>query len=156
MSLTRRIKILSEDTLFRGAFCGIVAGVLKNLVDSIMFAFKMQEVVFWEYASMIAYHKGPKGFLMHASAIILELIFCAFLGIIYILIAERMKTRFYLFMGVFYGSMIWFSVKSFIVLFEINNLKPETVKTPLITWVLSMLFGVIVAHLERKLSPKTS
>lgn len=77
MTLIDYIKNQSEDTLFRGAFCGLTAGILKNLIDYILYTLKLKEVVFWHYASILAFHKPPHGLLMHATALIqFDLVFC--------------------------------------------------------------------------------
>jgi hypothetical protein len=157
MWILRNIKVLCEDTFFRGAFCGAVAGVLKDIFDLIFYFFTAKEIFFWSFASVVAFDQLPKDLFMNIIAVILEIIFSAFLGIVFALIVPKMKTPHFLFMGIFYGSMVWFFIRAIIVSYKIIELKqPPTAIRPVITWILSMIFGVILSWLERRLSPKTS
>lgn len=157
MSILRNIKVRCEDTFFRGAFCGAVAGVLKDIVDLIFYFFNAEQIFFWSFASVAAFDQLPKGLYITITAFILEIIFSAFLGVVFVLIVLKIKTRYYLLLGTFYGSMVWFFIRAVIVSYKIPELKqPPTAIRPVITWILSMIFGVTLAWLERRLSPKTS
>ncbi|MDT3699546.1 MAG: hypothetical protein RO469_08955 [Thermincola sp.] len=109
MSFIVNLKKLSEDTLFRGFICGLAAGALKDLIDYFLFSIEAKERVFWHFASILAFHKPPHEILMHFSALFLELIFSGFLGFIFVLLAQKVKTRHYLLLGIIYGTMVWFS-----------------------------------------------
>lgn len=157
MRLVKKIKILCEDTFFRGALCGGVAGILKDIIDLILYLFKVKGLSFWSFASVVAFDKLPNDLFMNITGICLEIIFSAFLGVLFVLIAQKIKTRHYLLMGTFFGSMAWFFIRAVIVCYKINQLiTPATPLRPFITWLLSMVFGIVLAWLERRLSPKTS
>ena len=152
-----RLRILCEDTFFRGAFCGVAAGVVKNFLAFIFFFIIFtDEHYFWKFSSVLAYHGPPENLFMHITALIIELMFCAFLGVIFVLLVASIKTRHYLLMGTLYGSFIWFFVKCIVVIYKVDQLKPSTTIHPFIIWMLSMLFGLLIAILDKKLSPKTS
>lgn len=157
MKIIAKIKIFSHDTFFRGIFCGVVAGVLKDMIDASFFFSKLEKQFFWTFASFVAFGQLPKGFVMNLIGIILELIFSGLMGFIYTLLAVKIKTRHYLLLGIFYGSLIWFVIRLGIVSFPINELKiPETVARPISIWLLSLFYGLVLTWLERRLSPKTS
>jgi hypothetical protein len=157
MQVVKKIKVLCEDTFFRGAFCGAVAGILKDIIDFIFYIINFEKQFFWTFASVVAYGQSPKGLLLNIIGILLEIIFSAFLGVLFALIAHKIKSRHYLLMGIFYGSMAWFFIRAAIICYKINELKiPHTPFHPFITWLLSMLFGIVLTWLERRLSPKTS
>ncbi|HYH03015.1 MAG TPA: hypothetical protein VEC37_07945 [Bacillota bacterium] len=157
MLIINKLKILCEDTFFRGAFCGTVAGILKDFID-LLFSFShIKELFFWSFAGVLAYGRLPEGAFMNLIGFVWEIIFSGFLGVLFALIASQIKTRHYLLMGIFYGSMAWFFIRAAVVCYKIEELKtPNTPFRPLITWSLSMLYGIIIAWMERKLSPKTS
>lgn len=157
MSVLRYIKILCKDTFFRGAFCGATAGILKDIIDFLYYLFNTKELFFWTFASVVAYGQLPKGLFMNLIGVILEIIFSAFLGVLFAFIVPKIKTRHYLLMGIFYGSMAWFFIRAIIVSFKITELKQlNTTISPFIAWMLSMLFGIVLSWLEKRLSPKTS
>lgn len=156
MTFIDHLKKYSEDTLFRGFICGLTAGALKDLIDFVLYSIEAKEHVFWHFTSILAFHKPPHGVLMHFSALFLELIFSGFLGFIFVLFAQKIKTRHYLLLGFVYGTLVWFSIKGLIVASEIEELKSTTISHPLLTWFLSAFFGFVVSLLERYLSPKTS
>ena len=147
----------SEDTLFRGTFCGAIAGILKDSIDYIFYAVNTEGVFFWSFASVIAFGKLPKGLFPDIFGLTLEIIFSAFLGFIYAGVTKKIKARHYLINGIFFGSMVWFLIRAAIVGYKINELKTVGIPVrPFITWFLSLVYGITLAWLERKLSPKTS
>jgi hypothetical protein len=155
--MIKYIKVLCEDTFFRGAFCGVVAGLLKDIIDFCFSFFKVKELYFWSFSSVLAYGRLPKEAFMNVLGLTWEIIFSGFLGVLFTFMVPKIKTKHYLLMGVFYGSMAWFFIRAAVVCFKINELKtPSTPLRPLITWALSMFYGILVAWLERGLSPKTS
>ena len=157
MKIVEKIRILSEDIFFRSVFCGSVAGVLKDIIDYFFYFFKLDQQPFWYAATLIAYGQPPKGLFMNIIGVLEEIIFSGFWGIPFALIARKIKTRHYLFLGIIYGGMLWFFFRSLILAFQINELKiPQTFFHPVIIWLLSVFYGTVLAWLERKLSPKTS
>jgi uncharacterized membrane protein YagU involved in acid resistance len=152
-----KLKKQCEDTFFRGAFCGTVAGIVKDLIDFGFHLLKVKGLFFWSFASAVAYGRVPKEIYLNLFGLILEIIFSGFLGVIFALVASKIKTRHYLLMGIFYGSMVWFLIRATIVCYQISPLdNPSPPVRPLLTWTLSMLFGMILAWLDRRFSPKTS
>lgn len=157
MQILKKIKVLCEDTFFRGAFCGAVAGVIKDIIDFIFNILNLDKQPFWAIGAIITYGHPPKGLLINLIGILVDIIFSAFNGFLFGLIARKIKTRHYLLLGTFYGSIVWFFARVVIICYNINWLKiAHTTFHPFIILLLSMLWGIIVARLDRRLSPKTS
>jgi hypothetical protein len=147
---------LSEDPLFRGMVCGLVAGLSKYFIDLILFSFRIINVGYWDFASLVAFNRLPQNIIELAFASILELMFSAFWGVIFSVLVTKSKTKHYLMLGIFYGSLIWFFIKSIILAFNITKMQPaeQSVVNPLITWGLSMVFGLILAILNHQVNTK--
>ena len=156
--MLKKILVLSEDTFFRGAFCGLIAGIIKDFISYAFDYFNLQKFPYWGFASVIAFteHGLPLSLIKDLVGIVLELSFCSLLGLLFVIIAQNLKTKHYICFGVFYGSFIFFFIKAAILGFNITLLKNSDIIGPIITWALSILYGIILTLLERRLSPKTS
>ena len=143
-----------DDAFCRGCFGGVVAGIIKNLCDYGLLILKVKTAVFWKIAGVIAFSKPPVGIVENTVSLFLELVFCAFIGIIYIVIHSRFKTKCNLVMGMLYGALVWFFIKASFLLFHLTELKKDLliVANPISHLVLSILFGLILAALDTKWS----
>jgi vacuolar-type H+-ATPase subunit I/STV1 len=148
---------LSEDTLFRGMVCGLIAGISKYVIDVILFSLRIINVGYWDFAALVAFNRNPQNLTELISASILELTFCMFWGVVFSLLVSKLKTKHHIPFGVFYGSLIWFFIKAAILAFNITKMMPpdQTTITPLITWGLSMVFGLLLAILNHRFETKT-
>lgn len=155
--MLRKIHVLSEDTFFRGSFCGLIAGAIKDIISYVFSYFELLRFPYWTFAERIAFTDRAIPFTIGKSSVglLLELSFSSFLGLLFVFIAQNMRTKHYIYLGAFYGSFIWFAIKAAILAFNISSLKNEDIISPVITWALSILYGIILAMLERRLSPKT-
>jgi hypothetical protein len=157
ITFQKKLFLLCEDNIFRGALCGLVAGFIKDSVDAILYILDIKSILsFWGFASVVVFNELPKDWFMNIVALTLELIFSAFIAILFVFCIQKIKTRHYLLLGAFYSSMVWFFIKGIILAFTIELLTPKTNLDPLIAWLLSMAFGIIIAFLNHKLAPQTS
>lgn len=156
--MLKKILILSEDTFFRGTFCGLIAGIIKDFISYGFDYFKLHNFPYWGFASVIVFteHGLPLTLIKDLVGIALELSLCSLLGLLFVIIAQSLKTKHYIYLGAFYGSFIFFFIKAAILGFNITLLKNKDIIGPIITWALSILYGIILTLLERRLSPKTS
>lgn len=147
---------LSGDVLFRGMIGGLIAGISKYVIDLILFSLRIINVGYWDFAALVAFNRDPQNLIELISASILELTFCIFWGVIFCLLVNKLKTRHQLIFGIFYGSLIWFFIKAAILAFNITKMMPpdQTTITPLITWGLSMVFGLLLAIFNRRFETK--
>lgn len=147
---------MAEDTLFRGMICGLIAGIFKYVIDLILFALRIINVGYWDFAGLVAFNRQPQNLCELISASILELIFCMFWGAVFSLLVRKLKTQHPIFPGVLYGSLIWFFLKAVILAFNITAMMPHdrTSINPLATWGLSMIFGLLLAILNHRFERK--
>lgn len=150
-----RLRLLCKDTFFRGAFAGVVGGLLKDIVSLVLLAVRIVENAHIQLHAVVAFNRRPRGFIEGAFGFFFDLIFSGFIGLLYSLLVRAIKTRHHLLLGFFTGSMVWFFVKALILAFDIDKLQFNllAVQNPIINWLLSALYGVVVAFLDRKLSP---
>jgi hypothetical protein len=149
----KRFLDLAEDTPFRGMICGLLAGLAKYLMDLSLFLLRIVNKGYWNFASLVAFDKQPQNGIELILASILELMFCAFWGVIFSLLVNKLKTKHSIIFGIFYGNLIWFFIKAAILAFNITKMQPQdqSIVNPLVTWVLSMVFGLILGMLDHRL-----
>jgi hypothetical protein len=143
-----------EDTFIRGCISGLLAGIVKNSLDFCLIMLRIKSNYFWKISSVIIFSKPPHGFVENMVAVVVELIFCSFIGVVYTLIRTNLKTRYPLVMGMFYGALVWFFIKTSFLLFHISEFKKDLafIPNPISHLLLSILYGAIVAYLECKWS----
>lgn len=143
---------MSEDILLRGMICGLIAGLSKYIIDLILFSLRIINVGYWDFAALVAFNRHPRNLIELISASILELTFCIFWGVVFSSLVSNLKTKHHIPFGIFYGSLIWFFIKAAILAFDITKMMPrdQTTIDPLVTWGLSMVFGLILAILDQR------
>jgi hypothetical protein len=146
-----------EDIFARGCICGFLAGIVKNFLDFCLITLKIKTSYFWKIASIIIFSRPPRNVVEHIVAIAVELTFCSFIGILYALIRNKLKTRYPLVAGMFYGAWVWFFIKASFLLFHVGELRKDLsfIANPISHLILSMLYGLIIAYLEYKWSLET-
>lgn len=151
----RGLRELCKDTFFRGALAGVVGGLLKDLANLVLQAFKLVENSYMTLHAVVAFNRRPQRFVESFFGFVLDLIFSGFIGLLYSLFVRSLKTRHYLLLGFFSGSLVWFAVKALILAFNIDMLQKNLtlVTDPIFNWLLSALYGVVVASLDRELAP---
>ena len=141
-----------KDPFIRGCTSGLIVGIIKNFLDFCLISLKIKTSYFWKIASVIAFSKPPVGFVENTVAVLVDLIFCSFIGVIYTILRTSLKTRYPLVMGMFYGALVWFFIKASFLLFHVEELRADLL-IPLNSIshiLLSMLYGVVIAYLEFK------
>ena len=104
----------------------------------------------------MAFNRPPKSGLDIALAQVLELIFCSFLGFIYTFLQKVIRTRYKVIFGIFYGSMVWFTIKEAINAFGIKYLHiPVPFLQPALIWGLSLIYGLLLGLFDHYLEQKT-
>lgn len=143
-----------EDTFIRGCISGLLAGMVKNFLDFCLISLKIKSASFWKIASVIIFTNPPHGFIGNMVAVVVELIFCSFIGVVYTIIRTNLKTRYPVVMGMFYGAIIWFFIKTSFLLFHVSEFRKDLtfIVNPISHLLLSILYGAILAYLEYKWS----
>jgi len=144
-----------KDTFLRGVVIGLASGVIKNALDMITLALHLKKFPFLYYSGVMAFNRPPKSGLDMALAQALELIFCAFLGFVYLFFLRMVKTRYKVIFGIFYGSMVWFTIKEVINAFKIKHLyAPLPFPQPALIWGLSLIYGLLLGLFDHYLEKK--
>lgn len=143
----------ARDTFTRGAICGLVGGAIKDLLDFALALAGIERDYFWNYTGAIAFFRLPKSPVEVAFDIVLELLFSALLGVLLCMIHQRARTRQYILFGIFFGSIVWFIIRTGVLAFHITLLQEanESAVGAISEWVLSMFWGATVAWLEHRL-----
>lgn len=145
-----------KDTFLRGVVIGLAAGAIKDLLDALTLIFHVKKYQFLYYSGVMALNRPPEGGWEIAYAQALELIFCGFLGFLYVCILRVVKTRYKILLGIFYGSMVWFTIKEAINAFGIKYLyKRLSFTQSSLIWALSMLFGLLLGWFDHCLEKRT-
>lgn len=142
----------AKDTFTRGAVCGLIAGAVKDVLDYLATPLMTKKDYFWYYAGAISMFRLPKTPLEIVFSIMVELLFSTVLGVVFCAIHQRGRTRRFIPLGIFYGSIVWFIIQTGVLIFHVTVLQEadKSVSVAISEWVLSMVYGIIVAWLEHR------
>ncbi|MGE5605287.1 MAG: hypothetical protein ACM3YE_06300 [Bacteroidota bacterium] len=144
-----------EEKISNGAIAGIIAGILKDIPDAILHnSLKITSITFWDYAGTITLGRHPHGFFESSYSFFFEVIFSTFLGILFVNFTTHFNRKHYLLWGAFYGGIIWFFIRSIVVVSRIESLITMDFLTSLVNSINSIIYGIIlgffIVYFEKK------
>lgn len=138
------------DPFLRGIIAGLVAGVLKDIPDAVLHAFHLKILAFWDYVGTVAFNQHPHRFMEHLVTLFFEVFFSIGLGVIFSLLRTKIiQTRHHLLLGLYYGGAIWLIVTGGAKLFRLGELMTHGLLEPVLTFLLSILYGLVLALVDK-------
>lgn len=149
-----------QNQFQKGVIGGIVAGIVKDIPNAILHRFpRLTEIPLWDYAGAIALGRLPQGTGEHVYAVMLEILFSIFLGIIYVNIPFFHQYDHTKIKGIFFGAFIWFIIRAAVFAFNIQVLLGESIGTSITNLLVSMFYGCTLActikYLDKKVLNKS-
>jgi hypothetical protein len=146
------------DKFLRGIISGLIGGVVKDVPILIPHAlWNIPQITYWDYAAHIGFGGEHVNTLAaYALALPIEIAFGIGIGVIYVYLLDWIKTKHYLLAGVGFGAATWFILRAIMSIYEVEPFNKPGELTALINWVLSWLFGFIVAYVNQYLKKKDS
>ncbi|HBL35343.1 MAG TPA: hypothetical protein DDZ55_00880 [Firmicutes bacterium] len=147
-----------RDKLLFGAFAGVFAGLVMDLPEYILWELNILNHPLSHYAASLfvehsVLHSNKLGLVL---ALVVSVVYSAFLGIIFIYLLNLMNKRFVLAKGLLYGAFIW--LFSYGILSSLPLVKLSVYsKTPLeilLFFLLHLLYGFCLGLFTRKFGSK--
>jgi hypothetical protein len=147
-----------NDPFLRGLIAGLIAGTVKDIPDSILHSlFHLKELSFWDYAGVLAFNRMPTGFVEITMAVSFEVVFSMGVGVLFTILADKpIKTKHYLLLGLSFGGAIWLFITAVIKVFRLTQLQTKNLSDPLITFMLSVAYGLLLTVIDHRLKNRKS
>lgn len=134
-----------QDRWLRGFIAGGLAGVVMNVVDQILFALNLGEIYLWEWASVLIYGYRTTDLSEILLALVIHVSFSAFLGMVFAYLTPKITSKNYLFKGVTYGLIVFFTSYAITQLFKVSPLVPIKGDTVIANMITASVWGLVLA-----------
>jgi hypothetical protein len=144
-----------DEKLLNGIIGGIVAGFLKDIPNAIFHnLLKLTGLSFWDYSAQVVLFRHPQGLGEQFYALAYEVLFSIFIGVIYVMLQNKLKSGHYLVWGAVYGSLVWFMVQAAILAFQIQALMKTDLSTSVVNSICSIFYGIVLAWIVHYLEER--
>ncbi|NLY76268.1 MAG: hypothetical protein GX075_13380, partial [Firmicutes bacterium] len=145
-----------EQKIINGVLAGTIAGILKDVPDSIFHnVLKKTDLTFWDYAGIVMFGRHPHGFWETCFSFFFEIVFSILLGTIFVYLVERLNLKRRLLWGALYGGIVWFAIRAAVAGFQIKALLHNNLATSAANSFNSIIYGLILGFLVQYFEKKT-
>lgn len=141
--------MIKDDKLIQGIFAGLVGSFVKDILTALMVFYQLYPS-FWDYGEYWIYAEINISILTKLQGILAEVFLGIALGILYAHTKNLIQTKHPLLRGFIFGLSIWFIIRGFLTISQIESL---TVKTPIVfmfNTLIAGLYGLSISYvLER-------
>lgn len=136
-----------KDRLARGFMAGVVGGVFMNILSYISLKLKFANLHHSDWPALILFGHQPTNTAEAVFALLIQLIFVGFLGVIFTYLVDLLFTSTnYLFKGWLFGVMSWFIIYSITFLAKIPELAPLDTGTVITDFISGSVYGLVLAE----------
>lgn len=144
-----------RDRFTRGMLAGIVAGIITKVYDLLAFSFHFSTLRWFDFSGIMIYGKKPLNLWEQIFATLGVWFFHAILGVIFVLLIQRLVSSDNLFLkGWLYGVAWWFIIYAIAHLYKVPQLVLVPLKTSVSNFVGASIWGVTLAAVVRWLDTK--
>jgi len=136
-----------RDRVARGFLAGVSGGVLMNILSYVSYLLGVANLRYIDWPAIIITGHTPNNALETVFALLVQLIFVGFLGIVFTyLISTLIESSNHLFKGVLFGFISWFAIYAFTFLADVIKLTPLDMGTALTDFAGAVVFGLTLAQ----------
>lgn len=135
-----------KDRVFVGFISGIIAAVVADIANWIIYYINFTDIRFLDWASIILLGQQAGGFFQIAIMQICQLVWDGVLGIVFSMIIPIIKSNGIIFKGILFSFMLLFIFRAVTVLFALQPLKVISFETFLSNVFCSIIWGILMAY----------
>lgn len=148
------------DRFVRGLIAGFAAGVAMDALDLIAYWLKYDTTRYLDFAAVIAFGKNATNTVEVLVALLIELMFKAGLGVLFVFVVPKVKSKYLVVKAVFFGISNWFVIYSVIILFKATKFPKVDLGVTVSHLINSSVYGIVLALIlylmEDKIKSKNS
>lgn len=138
------------DRIKVGFGYGLLAGVLKTIVDYILNSFFPYDHSYYHHAYAVINGRLPMSWGENIFALVIDFWWTGLLGVIFLLLFRAFSSTPYLVRGLFYGSTLWFLFQTLGTIWELPTFYNSELPS-LITGIISdTIYGVSLGYLLQR------
>lgn len=143
------------DRSFRGAIAGTAGGITMTLWSFFMYSVLNIKIVrFLDWAGYILYGHMPRNNFEVIYALLIQIVFVSFLGVVFAFVIAKTTSRGYLLKGAFFSLVAAFFIYAVPVFFGIKELSHLSLVNVMSNHFGGILWGITMAYVLQKLEDK--
>lgn len=144
--------------MLRGVIAGAIAGIAKDIPPLFFHLLSSNQHFFptyWDYAGKISFGKIPVIGWETAYAIVLEVCFSIFMGVLFVHIMPKIQSGLWYVKGAGLGFGIWFLIRMGVSLFGLKEFNQPQIFVSIINVITSISYGILLAYVDRVLQKRS-
>ncbi|TYO94543.1 YqhR family membrane protein [Desulfallas thermosapovorans] len=148
--------VIIKDVITRGFIAGLTGGILMNIISYISYYLGIANLRFLDWPSIIITGHSPVNTLSLLFFLAVQLIFVGFLGSVFALLISKLVTSTnYIFKGILFGIISWFTIYGLTYIADVPKLTPLTIGTAITDFTGAVVYGVTMAEILNRLDMRT-
>lgn len=136
--------------LSSGLLYGALAGIIKNVLDLIVYYGIFEHHRYLDHASGIMLGRPADNLLQGIYFLFVDILFSGFMGIAFLYLVPHFKNSHYLFRGWLFGITLWFLIHSFGSVMRIPTFYQMMLATLILHFVTDSIYGLSLAYLSHR------
>lgn len=129
----------------KGLIAGVAGGIAMNVFNMIEFyVFHTTTMRYLDWAAVMLYGERTQSLWGNIFALITQIIFTSFLGVVFAVMVLIFEDRSYVFKGWYFGTLVWLLIYSVDFLLKLHDLAIIPVKTGISNFLGSSIFGIVL------------
>ncbi|ATW23634.1 hypothetical protein [Candidatus Formimonas warabiya] len=129
---------------FRSGLFGGIAMNAFSLID--YYIFHGTKLRYLDWSAVMLYGVRPDSFFAAAFALIAQLVFTSFLGILYAYLVTQIADGHYLFKGWLFGIVTWFFINALDILMKLQPLEKIPTLTIFSSFIGASIYGLVLGY----------
>lgn len=140
------------DRSFRGGIAGIIGGIVMNVWSFLVYlVLNIKIVRFLDWAGFVLYGHLPRNTFEALYALIIQIIFAGFLGVVLAFVVKQSTSRGYILKGIFFGLITGFFIYAVPVFLNTPILSDLPLNNVISNHFGGILWGATTAYMLQKL-----
>lgn len=137
-----------ENRFTNGLIAGAAGGITMNIFS--LFDYHVihgTRLTFLDWSAVMLYGERTQSLWGNIFAMIAQIIFTSFLGVIFAYVVVKIEDRSYIFKGWYYGIACWLTIYGVDILLKLHDLDRIPVKTAVSNFLGSSVFGITLGYI---------
>lgn len=147
--------MIERDRLTRGFYAGLGAGVLQDGWSFLSYALGLTTLRMADWSAIVIFGRGgPFSMGELFFSFIGHLIWCGFLGIVFVYLIPYVTHQHLTLKGLLFGWLVWFFIYGITLLFKVEPTLNLPLKTPVSDLIGASIYGLVLAWVVNKITEK--
>jgi len=138
-------------TILQGFWAGVIAGLIKNGLDfAVYHGLHLHRYRYLDLIAGVHFGRTTQGIAEISFALFIDIWFSAMLGIVFFLIAAKVKGHSNIILGLIYGSALWFIIHSGGAVLKVPTFDDMMLSTLFLHFITDSVYGMALGYFYQR------